>query len=95
MKIVCFGHAGDGNVHVNVIKNMPDAEWKAKKDPVAEDMYRAALALGGAITGEHGIGLTRKGYLPLAMGPAQIALMRRVKEAFDPAGILNPGKIFA
>ncbi len=94
MNIVCFGHAGDGNVHVNVIKDMPDEKWFAQKDKVAAEMYKAALALDGAITGEHGIGLTRKKYLPLAVGSVQVALMRRVKEAFDPEYILNPGKIF-
>ncbi|MEI7435696.1 MAG: FAD-linked oxidase C-terminal domain-containing protein [bacterium] len=94
MQIICFGHAGDGNVHVNVIKNMPDEKWLARKDEVAVEMYKAALALNGAITGEHGIGLTRKKYLSLAVGAVQVDLMRRVKEAFDPAYILNPGKIF-
>jgi len=95
MNIVCFGHAGDGNVHVNVIKDVPEEKWKAKKEPLVEEMYRAALALGGSITGEHGIGLTRKQFLPLAADGRQIELMRKIKEVFDPQDILNPGKIFS
>lgn len=94
MNIICFGHAGDGNVHVNVIKDIPKDEWEAKKSQVAEEMYKAALALGGAITGEHGIGLTRKNFLPLAVDNHQIGLMKKIKEAFDPGHVLNPGKIF-
>ncbi len=94
MNIVCFGHAGDGNVHVNIVKDMPDETWLAKKNPVAEEMYRAALELGGSITGEHGIGLTRKKFLPLAVDACRIELMRKIKQAFDPQNILNPGKVF-
>jgi len=93
LKIVCFGHAGDGNVHVNVIKDVPEEVWKAKKGPVAEEMYKAALSLQGSITGEHGIGLTRKQYLPMAIDEHRIGIMRRIKEVFDPMCILNPGKI--
>ena len=94
MNIVCFGHAGDGNVHVNVIKDMPDEDWRARKEQVAAEMYRAALSLNGSITGEHGIGLARKQFLPLALDAHQIELMRKIKEVFDPGNILNPGKIF-
>ena len=94
MKIVCFGHCGDGNVHVNIVKDMPQEEWDTKKKAAAEAMYEAALSMGGSITGEHGIGLTRREYLPLAVDPVQIDLMKQIKSVFDPAGILNPGKIF-
>ena len=94
MNIVCFGHAGDGNVHTNVIKDVSEEEWQAKKEPMAEEMYRAALALNGSITGEHGIGLLRKQFLPLAVDAHLIELMHKIKEAFDPRYILNPGKIF-
>jgi len=94
MNIISFGHAGDGNVHVNVVKDMPEEEWKRKKEGVVEDMYKLALSLGGSITGEHGIGLTRKDHLPLAVDAQQIELMRKIKEIYDPGRILNPGKIF-
>lgn len=94
MNIICFGHSGDGNVHVNVIKDMPDEEWNRKREKVAEAMYEAALSLGGSITGEHGIGLTRRKYLPMAVPEPAIAVMRKIREAFDPGSILNPGKIF-
>jgi FAD/FMN-containing dehydrogenase len=61
---------------------------------VAEEVYRLTLSLGGMLTGEHGIGATRRDYLPLALGAAQIEVMRGIKAVFDPQGILNPGKIF-
>jgi glycolate oxidase len=95
VRIVSFGHAGDGNVHVNVLKDqIGDEQWAALMPAVTEETYRLSLSLGGAITGEHGIGATRKKYLPLALDEAQIALMRQIREAFDPNRILNPGKIF-
>ncbi len=95
VRIVCFGHAGDGNVHVNVLKDgIPDDRWEELLPVTTEEMYRLALSLGGTITGEHGIGATRRRYLPLALDEAQIQLMRGIKAVFDPNQILNPGKIF-
>jgi len=95
VRIVCFGHAGDGNVHVNALKDaLPDEEWQALVPVLTEEIYRLTLSLGGTITGEHGVGATRRRYLPMALDPAQIALMRGIKEVFDPHHILNPGKIF-
>ena len=96
MRIVCFGHAGDGNVHVNVLKDdLPDERWDgARARRCGEEIYRLALSLGGTITGEHGIGATRRKYLPLALDAAQIELMRQIRAVFDPNHILNPGKIF-
>lgn len=95
VRIVCFGHAGDGNVHVNALKDaLGDEEWRALVPLLSEEIYRLTLSLGGTITGEHGVGATRRRYLPMALDPAQIALMRGIKDVFDPHHILNPGKIF-
>jgi len=95
VRIVCFGHAGDGNVHVNVLKDdLPDERWEALVPATTEEMYRLALALGGTITGEHGVGATRRKYLPMALDAAQIEIMRQIRAVFDPNHILNPGKIF-
>lgn len=95
VRIVSFGHAGDGNVHVNVLKDdLGDGRWDALVPRVREEIYRLALALGGTITGEHGVGATRRQYLPMALDEAQIELMRRIRAAFDPNSILNPNKIF-
>jgi glycolate oxidase len=96
-----FGHAGDGNVHTNILKEkMSDAEWKEKVPRFCEAAYRLSLSLGGNISGEHGIGLIRKRFLPLALGvnsedgAIQIELMKQIKRIFDPNNILNPDKIF-
>lgn len=95
VRIISFGHAGDGNVHVNVLKDsLSDDTWKALVPAVDEETYRLTLLLGGTLTGEHGIGVTRRRYLPLALDAAQIELMRQIKAVFDPNYILNPGKIF-
>jgi glycolate oxidase len=95
VRIVSFGHAGDGNVHVNVLKDdVADDRWETLVPAVTAEMYRLTLSLGGTITGEHGIGATRRRYLPMALDEAQIELMRGIKTTFDPNNILNPGKIF-
>ncbi len=94
VRIVNFGHAGDGNVHINVLKDdLPDERWDALVPKITEQIYRLALSLGGMITGEHGIGATRRRYLSLALDEAQIDLMRQIRGAFDPNRILNPGKV--
>ena len=95
VRTVTFGHAGDGNVHVNVLRDeLPAERWEAVVPIVSETVYRLALQLGGTLTGEHGIGATRRRYLSLALDETQIALMRGIRAVFDPHGILNPGKIF-
>jgi glycolate oxidase len=95
VRIVSFGHAGDGNVHVNVLKDdMPLDLWAATVPPVQEGIYRLALSLGGTISGEHGIGAIRRQYLPMAIDDAQMEIQRQIRTVFDPHGILNPGKIF-
>ena len=95
VRIISFGHAGDGNVHVNVLKDdIPDDRWEEVVSAVSEGVYALTLSLGGTITGEHGIGATRRKYLPLALDEVQIEIMRRIRDVFDPNHILNPGKIF-
>jgi glycolate oxidase len=95
VRIVSFGHAGDGNVHVNVLKDdLADERWEEIIPPLVEEMYKLTLSLGGMLTGEHGIGATRRKYLPLALDQAQIEVMEKIREVFDPNRILNPAKIF-
>lgn len=92
---VCYGHAGDGNLHVNIIKaGMSDEDWKNKlKDGIVE-IFELTSALGGTISGEHGIGLVQKDFMPIKYSEIHLNLMRSIKTVFDPNGILNPGKIF-
>jgi glycolate oxidase len=95
LRIICFGHAGDGNVHVNALKDdIPEAQWEKLVTRLTEQIYELSLSLGGTITGEHGIGATRKNYLSRALDESQIELMSAIRAAFDPNEILNPGKIF-
>ncbi len=94
LKIISFGHSGDGNVHVNIIKDVPDEIWKEKDPLAAKEIYQTAVSLGGVVTGEHGIGLTRKKFLSLGLDQEQIEIMKKIKRDFDPQNILNPGKIF-
>jgi glycolate oxidase len=91
--VACFGHAGDGNIHVNVMVADPGAkEVGEKMERVLDDLFRYVIDSGGAITGEHGIGLAKKRWWPQSVSPESIALHQCIKRALDPAGILNPGK---
>jgi glycolate oxidase len=93
--IIAFGHAGDGNVHLHLLcRNMAEQEWRSKLPGLMEDIYKAAVSYGGAISGEHGIGFAKKEYLPLQISQAQLNVLKSIKLAFDPNNILNPGKIF-
>jgi len=95
VRIVSFGHAGDGNVHVNVLKDDLNYDsWEEIVPSITEEIYKLTLSLGGMITGEHGIGATRRHYLPLALDQAQIEIMQKIRQVFDPHQILNPAKIF-
>lgn len=92
---VCYGHAGDGNLHINIIKaGMSDEDWKNKlKDGIAE-LFQLTADLGGTISGEHGIGLVQKEFMSIKYSELHLNLMRGIKKVFDPNSILNPGKIF-
>lgn len=92
---VCYGHAGDGNIHVNLLKDdLSDEQWNNDLDTVIRELFTIVVNLGGSLTGEHGVGYSQREYMPIMKSPAELALMKRLKVAFDPNGILNPGKIF-
>ena len=94
LKIVAFGHAGDGNIHVNLMIDPNDPDQRTRATAAERVLFERVVALEGSISGEHGIGFAKAPYLPIELSPEEIALMKRVKGAFDPNGILNPGKIF-
>jgi glycolate oxidase len=92
MPIACFGHAGDGNIHVNVMVDYKEPQANRRADAALDDLFRQVIAWKGAITGEHGIGLAKKPWWPLAASEELRALHKAVKRALDPCEILNPGK---
>jgi glycolate oxidase len=94
LRIASFGHAGDGNIHVNLMVNRDDTADRARAAQAEKELFERVVALEGSISGEHGIGFAKAKYLPIELSPDEIALMKRLKDAFDPNGILNPGKIF-
>jgi len=92
---ICYGHAGDGNVHVNILKDKTDNEtWEKNIDPAIREIFELTVSLGGTISGEHGIGYSQKNYLDIAIKENEAKLMKEIKKVFDPNGIMNPGKIF-
>ncbi len=92
---VCYGHAGDGNLHINIIKgNMTDEDWQYKLKDGIREIFKLAVSLGGTLSGEHGIGLVQREFMPIKYPDANMELMRGIKRVFDPNGIMNPGKIF-
>jgi glycolate oxidase len=93
MDIGVFGHAGDGNYHPTYVTAADDVAAATRIDAVRADLYAEVLALGGSISGEHGTGLTKRSYLEAQVGPRALDVMRAIKAALDPGGILNPGKL--
>lgn len=94
LTIVMIGHAGDGNLHPSVLTDKNDAQHFARAEKAVAEIFACALEMGGALSGEHGIGLEKKRFLKQAVSAEEIALLKAIKKAFDPKGILNPGKIW-
>jgi glycolate oxidase len=92
---VCYGHAGDGNLHVNIIKgNLTDEQWNGSLKEGIKEIFELVKELGGTLSGEHGIGLVQKEYMDIIFDETQMRLMKEIKKIFDPNNILNAGKIF-
>ena len=92
---VCYGHAGDGNLHVNIIRGeLSEEQWNGSLKTGIVEIFELVKRLGGTISGEHGIGLVQKEYLPIVFDDVQMRLMKQIKKIFDPNHILNAGKIF-
>lgn len=92
---VCYGHAGDGNLHVNILKGeLSDEDWNKTVKNGIREIFEVCKELGGTISGEHGIGLVQREYMNVVFNETQLALMRGIKQVFDPKGLMNPGKIF-
>jgi glycolate oxidase len=94
LAIPLFGHIGDGNLHPNILCDLKDAQEMERVQRAAREIFEAAVALGGTLSGEHGIGTLKRGFLPESLDAATIEMMQRVKWALDPDNRLNPGKIF-
>ena len=94
LSMVAFGHAGDGNIHFNIMLDKSDQTALEKANRAVDTLFDYTLALGGTISGEHGVGITKAPYLHKEVSGAAMSLMHRIKQAFDPLGLLNPGKIF-
>lgn len=94
LRTICYGHAGDGNLHINILKDEhTDEYWNSGVKEAIKEIFQLCKSLGGTISGEHGIGLVQKEYLPIVLSETNLELMRKIKHAFDPNSILNPGKI--
>lgn len=92
---VCYGHAGDGNLHVNIIKGeMSDEQWTNELSVAIRELFEEVVKLKGTLSGEHGIGLVQKNYMDIVFPPKSLEIMKSIKNTFDPNGIMNPGKIF-
>jgi glycolate oxidase len=94
LPIVIFGHAGDGNLHPNILFDQRDPEQWAKVEKMVAEEFALALELGGTLSGEHGVGSLKRPYMPQALGQVSLEIQKRIKTALDPLNILNPGKVF-
>ena len=92
---ICYGHAGDGNLHINILKGeLSEQTWNDELPKAIRKLFSYCKELGGTISGEHGIGLVQKNYMDIVFSEVELGLMKSIKKSFDPIGILNPGKIF-
>jgi glycolate oxidase len=95
LSAVNYGHAGDGNVHVTLMREQQsEEEWTEKMPPAIAAVFELVAQLGGTISGEHGIGWLQRPYLPLVFSPVELGLMQQIKKVFDPKGLLNPAKLW-
>jgi glycolate oxidase len=94
LRIGTFGHMGDGNLHPTFLTDERDHEEMRRVEMAFHEIFAEAVRLGGTITGEHGVGLAKKAYLPKAIGELPVRVMKEFRRAVDPGGILNPGKMF-
>lgn len=94
LEMVSFGHAGDGNIHFNIMLDKRNKDDLKKAQEAIEALFNYTIELGGTISGEHGVGITKAAYMPKEIGDVEINLMKKIKKLFDPNGVLNPGKIF-
>ena len=92
--IVLFGHFGDGNIHTNLMVDPADAEEMKRAEIVLDRIFKRVVEIGGTISGEHGIGLSKKPFMHYQFSPVELELFRSIKKVFDPDNLLNPGKIF-
>lgn len=94
-RAICYGHVGDGNLHVNILRDqLPLTYWQEEVPKAVEEIFRFVVSLGGTLSGEHGIGWVQRRYVPIALSEENLALMKQIKNVFDPKGLLNPQKIF-
>ena len=92
---ICYGHAGDGNLHVNILKgNLTEDQWENELPKAIRKIFQLTVDLGGTISGEHGIGWVQKNYMDIPFSNVELDLMKGIKKVFDPKNILNPSKIF-
>jgi glycolate oxidase len=94
LPIVIFGHAGDGNLHPNILFDKRQPEQWVKVEQMVGEIFEASLALGGTLSGEHGVGVLKRPYLEKALGPVSLEIQKQIKRALDPMNLLNPGKMF-
>jgi glycolate oxidase len=94
LPIVIFGHAGDGNLHPNILFDKRKREEWEKVEQLVREIFGVAFAQGGTLSGEHGVGVPKRPYFKQALGPISVEVQKRIKQALDPMNLLNPGKMF-